>query len=138
MTGHGKLPMVFRESFVLLLHSDEREAALRLLDGTLFSGVLAARAGDGASWLQREASGALGDLRQAIDAIADLGRWVDEAELSREEARLAIAAGDVAAALQPFADSLDAALMAYLASANHVELAGSGEGAPPRQAAGAR
>lgn len=117
MTAEAKLPFVFRESFILLLEGREQQEAVRLLDQTIHSAVLEGSGCDSGPWLQREASGALGDLRQAIESITDLGRWVDQANLDRQEARLAIEAGDVAAELKSLVDRLDAALAAYLAEA---------------------
>lgn len=115
------LPQVFRESFLLLFEEREPEVALRALDRTInavvWEGKDALETGHAEPFfLRREASGAIGDLWQAIESIANLGSWIEAAELKREEARLSIAAGDVAAALEPLAERLDAALAAYLAA----------------------
>lgn len=127
MPTEPKLPHVFRESFAVLFEQPEQHAALRVMDDAIHAvvwegkDVLDAIEGEAEPPFRREASGAIGDLRQAIDSIANLGSWVDEAELDREQARLSILAGDVAAELEPFAERLDAALSAYLAGATDAD-----------------
>lgn len=122
MTTDAKLPQVFRESFLLLFEERTPQVALRALDATISAVVWEGKAAIDSSetgaepCLQREASGALGDLRQAIDSVADLGRWIDQAQLNRAASRLSLAAGDVAAELEPLAARLDAAIAAYLAA----------------------
>jgi hypothetical protein len=115
-----KLPQVFRESFLLLFEEQEPQVALRALDRTINSvvweGKDALETGRAEPLLRRETSGAIGDLQQAIESIANLGSWIEAAELKREEARLSILAGDVAAELEPLAERLEAGLAAYLAS----------------------
>jgi hypothetical protein len=107
---------------MLLFEEREPQVALRALDATISAVVwegkdaLDSAEGDAEPLLKREASGAIGDLRQAIGSIAHLGSWIEAAQLSREESRLSILAGDVAAELEPFAERLDAALAAYLAA----------------------
>jgi hypothetical protein len=117
------LSNVFRESFLALLEQPEHEAAFRVVGDLLrdlaYEGrrLLTSKADDGSS-TRRSVHGATGDVLQAVEQLADLGRLVEEASLSREESRLLLAVGDAAADLQPIAEHLAAAFAAFAAGAD--------------------
>lgn len=117
------LSSVFRESFLAVLERPEHEAAFRVVGGLLhdlaYEGrrLLTSPDGRGSS-TRRDVRGATGDVLQAVEQLADLGRLVEEANLPREEARLLLAVGDAAADLQPVAARLSAAFADFAAAAD--------------------
>jgi hypothetical protein len=93
---------------------------LRLLSAVLWSlifegrGVLDSRTPTDGLFLH--AAGAIGDCRQAAEALAET-RWrLDEDTPGKEGARLLIAIADAAREVGAVADRLDAAAAVYLAS----------------------
>lgn len=111
---------VLRESFISYFQRDGQEVALRLLDELAHQFTCEERGdylmGEADDAITRaEVLGAVGDLRQAANALAEASRGLAEAVLEdREERRIALAIADTSAAVAPLADALDAALMRYL------------------------
>ena len=111
---------VFRESFVALFERPDHEAALRVVaevvQDVVFEGrnalLTAERSRE--TNIRRSCRGAVGDLRQAANRLADVARGIDEVGTERETVRMVLAVADAAAAVEPVAARLEAALLAYL------------------------
>jgi hypothetical protein len=113
---------VFRESFIAVFDRDDHEASLRLLGELAHDLVFESRelleSGKPGDFIWRgDIRGAIGDLRQAADQLADVARDIDEAGSGgRNTVRALLAIADASAEVAPIAARLDAALAAYLAS----------------------
>lgn len=112
---------VLRESFVAYYQRDGQEAALRLLDELAYHFTCENRGGylmakDDDSITRSDILGAVGDLRQAADQLAESTRSLAElGSEEREVMRIALALADASADVQPIADRLDAAFARYVA-----------------------
>jgi hypothetical protein len=122
MPSEAKLSPVFRESFLALLVTPEEEARMRRA-GELGNELaregktpLAVPGRAPIDWTTRKVRGAIGDLRQAIAFLANLGDWIEEADLNPEQSRLMLVVADTATELEPFADRLEAGIASYLAA----------------------
>ena len=116
---------VFRESFVAIFEQPEHEAALRLL-----AEVAREIIGEGRDQFLRVESkldtitrqscrGAVGDLRQAANELAEVARDLDDAN-DREGTRILLAIADAATEVEPIAARLDAMLARYLVASSEV------------------
>jgi hypothetical protein len=107
------LSNVFRESFLAVLERPEHEAAFRVVGEVLhdlaYEGRRLLAGPERGTGTDRTVRGATGDLMQAFEQLADLGRLVEEANLPREEARLLLVVGDTASDMQPIMARLNAA-----------------------------
>lgn len=109
---------VFRESFLTFFEQPEHAAAVRLLADLAYTLICEGREHvdtDGADIWQQTIRGAVGDLRQAADALSEAARDLDEAGGGgRHTVRAMLAIADATNEVAPIADRLDAALAAYL------------------------
>lgn len=116
----SKVSEVFRESFITIFERPDHEAALRLVaevaQDLVWEGrkVLLTVESRGEPITRQSCRGAVGDLRQAANRLADVARGIDEVGIERETVRMMLAVADAAAAVEPIAARLDAALVAYL------------------------
>jgi hypothetical protein len=116
---------IFRESFVAFFEQPEQEAALRLL-AELARGIIGEgrdhflRVDSPLDTITRQSSrGAVGDLRQAANELAEVARDLDDAN-DREGTRMLLAIADAAAEVEPIAARLDAMLARYLVASAEV------------------
>lgn len=113
---------VFRESFIAIFDRDDHEASIRLLAELAHDLVFESRelleSGKPGDFIWRaDIRGAVGDLRQAANQLADVARDLDEAGSGgRSTVRAMLAIADASAEVAPVAARLDAVLAAYLAS----------------------
>lgn len=115
---------VFRESFLSYFERPEHEAALRLM-----AEVADTLVSEGRDYLDMKGigtwhqliRGAVGDLRQAADQLAEVARDLDQAASGgREVARAMLAIADATTEVEPIAARLDAALAHYLTASAEV------------------
>jgi hypothetical protein len=117
----GVSPML-RESFLSIFQREGQEASLRLLGELAYQLVCEGRGGylmgqDDDAITRTDVLGAVGDLRQAADQLAESTRSLAEiGSEEREVMRIALAIADASAAVQPIADQLDGALARYFGS----------------------
>jgi hypothetical protein len=111
---------VFRESFIVLFERPDHEAALRVVaevvQDVVFEGrnaLLTAQSRRETN-IRRSCRGAVGDLRQAANRLAEVARGIDEVGTERETVRMVLAVADAVAAVEPIAARLEAALLAYV------------------------
>lgn len=111
---------IFRESALSLFERPEHEESLRVFGALLWSlifegsGVVDSDTPTDDLWLH--AAGAIGDVKQAAEALGDT-RWrLDDGGGGTEGARLLIALADAAAEVEAIAARLDAAAARYLAA----------------------
>jgi hypothetical protein len=114
---------VFRESFIAIFDRDDHAGAIRLLGKLAHDLVFESRellespGKPGDPIWRADIQGAIGDLRQAANQLADVARDLDEAgNGGRHTVRVMLAIADATNEVAPIADRLDAALAAYLAS----------------------
>lgn len=116
----SKVSEVFRESFIAIFERPDHEAALRVVaevvQDVVFEGrnALLTAESRGNTITRQSCRGAVGDLRQAANRLAEVARGIDEVGIERETVRMVLAVADAAAAVEPIAARLDAALAAYL------------------------
>lgn len=112
---------VFRESFLGYFERPKDEAAMRrvgeLVHDLACEGRALLEGKEKADIWRTSIRSAVGDFQQGVDQLAEMARDLDEAGSGgRETVRIVLAITDALALVEPIADSLDAALAAYLAA----------------------